>query len=199
MRVHRASATVLVAVSVCCAKPHPSAGSAGTTATGAAQRVASKPNQTLTSTDSARLRYWGYVTQFGDSRQQFGARLGTATSASGDTVRNEHDSTVLDSVVTVVYRGITVRFFVGAGGKEFPTQLEVTDSTVRLPGPVGVGSRRSEVDQYFGEAEHQEQRADTLLLDYVVPATAPDYTPQDIWCALVSGVVRKVAWVYYTD
>ncbi len=199
MRVDRTSATVLLVVSVCCAGPHPPAGSAGTAATGAANSVASKPNQTLTSTDSARLRYWGYVTQFGDSRQQFSARLGIAMSASGHTIRNQYDSAVLDSVVTVVYRGITVRFFVGAGGKEFPTQLEVTDSAVRLPGPVGVGSRRSELDQYFGEAEHQEQRADTLLLDYVVPETAPDYTPQDIWCALVGGVVRKLAWVYYTD
>lgn len=149
--------------------------------------------------DSARLRYWSFADQFGESRSAFAKRLGMPVSTSVDTNSGPNHTAGTDSLLTVRYHGLEARFFVGAGHKEFPTELQVTDSGVLRELPVGIGAHRSDLERLFGVPDDEMSKGDTLLLHFGVPEAPPEYVNQDLWFSLVGGVVRKVAWVFFSD
>jgi hypothetical protein len=159
----------------------------------------SLPPGKLTATDSARFRYWSFAGRFGESRSGLVARFGAPRSTSSDTLRNQHDPGVVDSLVTLWYAGFSVRFFVGSSGNEFPLAVSVTDSSIGLPLPVGIGSRRSAIDHYFGTPDYEKSRGDSLLTQFVVPSAGISPGDNEVVFVLVGNTVRRIEWVYYID
>lgn len=159
----------------------------------------SLPAANLSSTDSARALFWSFVSRFGESRSRVIARLGAPASTMSDTLRNQHDSTVVDSLVTLRYTGLSVRFFVGSGGNEFPTAVSVTDSGLGLPLRIGIGARRAEIEHAFGLADYERTQGDSLFVNFVVPSTGISPGDNELTFVFVRGVVRRIEWVYYVD
>jgi hypothetical protein len=159
----------------------------------------SLPAGPLSSTDSARFHYWQFAGRFGESRAALVAKLGTPTSTTSDTLRNQHDPTVVDSLVTLWYAGVSVRFFVGSSGNEFPLAVSVTDSSIGLPLPVGIGSPRSAIDRSFGAPDYEKRRGDSLLAQFVVPSAGISPGDNELIFVFVGGTVRRIEWVYYVD
>jgi hypothetical protein len=159
----------------------------------------SLPPASLSSTDSARTLYWSFVNRFGESRSQAIARLGAPASTTSDTLRNQHDPRVVDSLVTLRYAGLSVRFFVGIAGNEFPTAVSVTDSGIGLPLRVGIGARRAEIEHVFGLADYEKTQGDSLFVEFVVPSAGISPGDNELAFVFVRGAVRRIEWVYYVD
>lgn len=157
------------------------------------------PAASISSPDSARAFYWSFVDRFGASRSQLIARLGAPASTISDTLRNQHDPRVVDSLVTLRYAGLSVRFFVGMGGNEFPTAVSVTDSGIALPLQVGIGAGRTEVERVFGEADYERTRGDSTLVEFLVPSVGISPGDNELTFVFVGGTVRRIEWVYYVD
>ncbi len=145
--------------------------------------------------DSARITYWSFAEALPKTRSGFLAKFGPATRITSDTSRNAYDSTVTDTVVRLVYPYIEVLFFVGEGGNEFPIHVVVTDSTVKLPLPVGVGASESDLVRFFGVIPSDAARGDTVSVGFAVPGAVDN----NIAFQLVHGRVRRVDWDFYVD
>jgi len=159
----------------------------------------SLPAALLSSTDSARALYWSFVSRFGESRSRLIARLGAPASTTSDTLRNQHDPTVVDSLVTLRYAGLSVRFFVGSSGNEFPTAVSVTDSGIGLPLRIGIGARRADIEHAFGLADYERSHGDSLFAEFVVPSAGISPGDNELTFVFVGGAVRRIEWVYYVD
>jgi hypothetical protein len=125
------------------------------------------------------------------------ASLGPPLSTTGDTIRNPSDPTVLDSVVNYHYRSFDGRFYGRVDRVDLTVLVSTTDSSVRLPLPVGVGSNRADLARYFGTADYEGVQHDTLLVQFAVPNEA--LVQDQLAFCLVSGKVRKVDWAYGVD
>jgi hypothetical protein len=193
---------VLVAgiLAAACSAPQPNTEGAAASGRQLPQELQSLPpggpaGAVPTAADSARTLYWSFVRSLGDSRVALIRRLGAPSTTTGDTLRNGFDTTIVDSLVALRYPGIVVEFFVGAGGNEFPTVVSVTDSTIELPLPVGVGSSRTALIRTFGAPDYEIPQGASLALQFAVPGPVENH----VVFVMVDGVARKVQWVYYVD
>jgi hypothetical protein len=192
---------VAAALTVACSasEREPGADTTATTVRVAVPPPESLPAGDVSRTDSARFRYWSFAGRLSGSRADVAAKLGAPRSTTGAALRNRHDPHVVDSLVTLWYAGISVQFFVGARGKEFPIAVSVTDSGISLPLPVGIGARRTEIDRTFGLTDYEKWHGDTLLAEYLVPSAGISPGDDELVFAFVRGIVRRIGWVYYVD
>lgn len=158
-----------------------------------------RPAPTFSPTDSARFFYWSFAGGFDATRAQLVARLGAPASTTRDTLRNEHDPGVVDTLVTLGYPGLSVRYFVGSRGNEFPTAVSVTDSAIVLPLPVGIGARRAALERYFGAPDDERYRRDSVLVGFAVPSVGISPGDNELVFVFVGSTVRRIDWVYYVD
>jgi len=148
-------------------------------------------------TDSARLAYWEFWERLGRTRAQVIAALGAPVTTVGDTVRNEVDATTLDSIVTLRYRALEVRFYVRADGVDVPVYVAATDSSVKLPLRVGFGATPADLKRHFGAADFETRLGDTLYVQFVVPNDAVVQCDITFW--FVHGAVWRIQWTNGLD
>jgi hypothetical protein len=189
--------TVLVtlALASACAAPERQAKSDSTSATPSLGASDTVSIATPPSSDSARVLFWSFVSRLGESRSEVIAALGAPISKTGDTLRNWHDTTVVDSLVTLRYPKLEVEFFVGVGGKEFPTVVSVSDSNVRLPIGIGIGATQLALERVFGGPDFRTVRGDSVFMRFSVPGEVDN----ELVFVLVANAVRKIEWAYYVD
>jgi hypothetical protein len=195
MYFSRAGAALVAAALVACAAPKQEAAGGSPFHREVPPTADTTTSPLPSTTDSARSAYWAFVNKLDGRRGDVGKVLGPPTSSSGDTLRNVHDPTVVDSLVTLHYPGLEVQFFVGAaGGNEFPTLVSTTDSSVRLPLPVGIGSSRAELERAFGRADFESSRSDSVCLQFEVSGGS-----NQLVFLLLNNTVRRIEWSYYVD
>jgi hypothetical protein len=186
---------LLAAALVACGAPKHETAVGSPSRREAAPAAETAPGPVPSATDSVRGAYWAFVQKLDGRRADVRKVLGPPASSSGDTLRNVHDPAIVDSLVTLRFAGLQIQFFVGAaGGNEFPTLVSTTDSSVRLPLPVGIGSTRAELEHAFGRADFESSRSDSLCLQFAVPGGG-----NQLVFLLLNDRVRKVEWSYYVD
>jgi hypothetical protein len=190
---------IAVVLAPACARPERNSARDSTTAQVVPPPAESLPAAALSSTDSARALYWSFAERLGESRSHVIATLGAPASTTGDTLRNQHDPTVVDSLVTLRYAGMSVQFFVGSSGNEFPTAVSVTDSAIALPVRLGIGASRAEIERSFGTPDYERSQGDSLLVEFVVPSPGIGASGNQLTFAFVGGTVRSIHWIYYID
>lgn len=126
------------------------------------------------------------------------ARFGPPLATSGDTVRNEYDPTVLDSIVRLRFRLFESQYYVRADGVALLSHVSVFVPLPAIPAPVRVGASRARVEALLGPPDHVSDGPEGTLLLFTIPDT--DLSAANaLNVFLVSGRVRWLSWVFYLD
>ncbi len=199
MKASILDAVVLVLAATACANPRQENRASASNAESVPETTATPPDQGLSPTDSARIRYWSFIDTFPETRRELLARRGQPRVVLTDTLRNNLDSTVLDTIVTFQYDGLAARFYVrGIDGGDFLVGLFVTRADVRLPLLAGLGSTRDALEQALGSPWQVRQRGDSLFLQFTVPG-GDGGSSNELVFTLTDGVVREVQWMFGGD
>lgn len=108
-------------------------------------------------------------------------------------VPNRHDAGVTDTAINVWYPGLIFSMWrSGVTERELLEIVTLTDSSIRLPGTMGV-SRTSpaELRTVLGEPNGRSQVADTLVLGYLSPASEAD---EWLYFHFVAQPLRLARW-----
>ena len=151
----------------------------------------------LSRTDSARIVYWSFVDRFPHRRSQIIRRFGAPDSIKGNSLAHQEDFGPNDSVVALYYKGLSVRYLVSAGGREFLKEVSVSDSSQRLPMHLGIGVSRSRLERIFGEPDYVTRRRDSTEVAFYAGANSGG--PDQLVFILVRSSVRRIVWSYFVD
>ena len=146
-------------------------------------------------TDTARLRLWAFADSLLLSRAELIRKLGRPDEVSGDTIRNQFDASVLDSIVRLRFGSLEVRYYVRRDGVALLSHLSLLAPSSHLPVPVGPGQDSGELLRHLGRPEGQQRDGGATVLVFRVP----DQKSNVFNVVVAHGKVVSLSWVLPLD
>lgn len=150
--------------------------------------------------DQQNLAPYGFaalIERFGTSERQVRATLGSPVSRTANRPGLEEDFPPGDSMITLQYNGLIVRFYSSAQqGEPLVEQLELSSAAFGRAGGVGVGSLQQDVEARFGPPRHYGSEGDgeTRWSYAACPLTHIGTCPQRFHIVFRGGRVVRIRW-----
>ena len=122
--------------------------------------------------------------------------LGSPRETEREPVRNRHDPSQTDTIVTLRYQGLDVTLYhVTASGRAMIQTVRVTDESYETDEGLRVDLSRQRIRDVLGEPERTEN--DTWI--YEVPGSPNDPTPMMLHVDFEGDSVDALIWHLYVD